>query len=315
MILAEFSGLILSLYRTARETSVHDFQSQVITQLRTHIDFDAAWWGVCGKIGNRIVIFQSFFYNLPATFYTEWSAISAHDHLAYAVTSNPGVTILATDEASDADDIGRFIQHHAIQSALSTLLPASSSGLGLFLSLYRSVGVASFNEDERAFVQVTTPHLMESWQDNWRRSITQDLIEKQTLGAVVDPGGVLIDAGTSFCQRILLEWPHWTGGRLPQPVYNLVVARSGQFRGKHIELLVSDAHPNGTIGLSCTPRLVPLLSNREESVAREYAAGLSYKEIAKKLHLSPTTVRSYLRDCYLKLGVSNKCALGRTFGM
>lgn len=306
MMLAEFNKLLLSLYRTARETSVREFQSKVIEHVRSHVDFSAAWWGICSKNGAGIVIYQSFFDNLPSTFYADWNAISTDDRLAYAVADNPGVTILATDDPSDADEIVHFIQRHGIHSALSTLQPATSSGLGLFLSLYRSAGAVPFNEDERALVQLMTPHLMEAWQDNWRKGITRDMIDKQTLSAVVGPNGVLIDAGTSFCQRILLEWPDWNGGILPKPIHNMVVMRSGQYRGKHIEVSVMDAFPSGTVGLSCTPRMIPILSNREESVAREYAAGLSYKEIAKKLHLSPATVRSYLRDCYLKLGVNNK---------
>lgn len=310
MMLAEFGELLLSLYKAARETSVQEFQSQVIARVRSHVDFSSAWWGVCGKNGARIVIYQSFFYNLPSTFYDDWNAISTNDRLAYAVADNPGVTISAVHDPNDAEEIVHLAQRYGIYSALSTVQLETSSGLGLFLSLYRSADVAPFNEDERTLVQLMTPHLMEAWQDNWRKGITRDIVEKQILSAVVDPGGVLIDAGTSFCQRILLEWPDWKGGILPKPIHNMVVARSGQYRGKHIEVFVREALPSGTVGLSCTPRLAPLLSNREESVAREYAAGLSYKEIAKRLDLSPTTVRSYLRDCYLKLGVTNKCELG-----
>ena len=56
---------------------------------------------------------------------------------------------------------------------------------------------------------------------------------------------------------------------------------------------------------------VDSLSNREQEVAAAYAAGQSYKEIARDLGLSPTTVRSHLRTVYSKLGVTSKIDLAR----
>jgi len=53
------------------------------------------------------------------------------------------------------------------------------------------------------------------------------------------------------------------------------------------------------------------LSNREQEVATAYATGQSYKEIARDLGLSPTTVRSHLRTVYSKLGVTSKLELAR----
>ncbi len=54
------------------------------------------------------------------------------------------------------------------------------------------------------------------------------------------------------------------------------------------------------------------LSNREQEVAAAYAGGQSYKEIARDLGLSPTTVRSHLRTVYSKLGVTSKIALAQS---
>ncbi|MBY8976588.1 GAF domain-containing protein [Rhodobacteraceae bacterium NNCM2] len=53
------------------------------------------------------------------------------------------------------------------------------------------------------------------------------------------------------------------------------------------------------------------LTPREQQVATAYADGQSYKEIARVLGLSPTTVRSHLRAVYSKLGVTSKIELGR----
>ena len=53
------------------------------------------------------------------------------------------------------------------------------------------------------------------------------------------------------------------------------------------------------------------LSNREREVATAFAEGASYKENARDLGLSPTTVRSHLRTIYSKLGVTSKLELAQ----
>jgi DNA-binding CsgD family transcriptional regulator len=53
------------------------------------------------------------------------------------------------------------------------------------------------------------------------------------------------------------------------------------------------------------------LSPREQRVAFLFASGLTYKQISKQLALSPATVRTYLRNAYIRLGVSNKTQLNK----
>ncbi len=52
----------------------------------------------------------------------------------------------------------------------------------------------------------------------------------------------------------------------------------------------------------------PLLSVREQEVLRLTAEGCSAKEIAERLDISATTVRTYLSHAYDKLGVSDRAA-------
>ena len=56
---------------------------------------------------------------------------------------------------------------------------------------------------------------------------------------------------------------------------------------------------------------VESLTKREAEIATAYAEGDSYKEIARTLGISPTTVRSHLRTVYGKLGVTSKIALAQ----
>jgi two-component system nitrate/nitrite response regulator NarL len=51
-----------------------------------------------------------------------------------------------------------------------------------------------------------------------------------------------------------------------------------------------------------------VLSPREQEVLRLIAEGSSAPEIARQLHLSPSTVKTHLQSLYEKLGVSDRAA-------
>jgi DNA-binding CsgD family transcriptional regulator len=53
------------------------------------------------------------------------------------------------------------------------------------------------------------------------------------------------------------------------------------------------------------------LSARERDVAHLAACGLADKEIARRLGISPTTVRTHIDHTYRKLGINNRVALAR----
>ena len=52
----------------------------------------------------------------------------------------------------------------------------------------------------------------------------------------------------------------------------------------------------------------PDLTPRESEVLHMIAEGMSAPEIARRIHLSPTTVKTHLHTLYEKLGVSDRAA-------
>jgi DNA-binding CsgD family transcriptional regulator len=42
---------------------------------------------------------------------------------------------------------------------------------------------------------------------------------------------------------------------------------------------------------------------RELDVARKFAEGFSYQDLAAAMHISPATVRNHLKNIYAKLGI------------
>lgn len=58
---------------------------------------------------------------------------------------------------------------------------------------------------------------------------------------------------------------------------------------------------------------VDKLSPREEEIAKAYSDGESYNQIADRLFIAPSTVRTHLTTIYRKLGVSSKLELHKFF--
>jgi DNA-binding CsgD family transcriptional regulator len=61
-----------------------------------------------------------------------------------------------------------------------------------------------------------------------------------------------------------------------------------------------------TPALQSSPAAASPLSAREAEVARLAAGGLTSKEIADRLYLSPRTVENHLQRVYTKLGVAGR---------
>jgi DNA-binding NarL/FixJ family response regulator len=116
--------------------------------------------------------------------------------------------------------------------------------------------------------------------------------------------------GARLALALRERYPHWDGA---QPPAELAAAlRRPPATVKLGSQRLAAQHCGELLLLSLvSQRRGPLLPPREMSVALLYSAGRSHKEIARETGLSPSTVRTYLRDVYLHLGVSNKVALGR----
>ena len=57
----------------------------------------------------------------------------------------------------------------------------------------------------------------------------------------------------------------------------------------------------------------PMLSNSERLIAKYLVNGCTYKETAKQLSISPSTVTNHANHIYKKLGIKNKTELACLF--
>lgn len=305
MQLAALSSLLLAWHQLSGQSSLENFRIGALEMLEAHLPLSAAWWGLGHLRGRSPLVLQSYLHRLPAAFADEWLSIADIDELAHAIGEHPGVTkIYIGNEAPE-----RFDSRYGIVSALSTAMPAEDTGLSHFFSIYRDDSLPSFTEEDRALVELLVPHLFLAEEQQGRAALQRELANRRELSAKVNEHAWLEQASPAFCQVLMAEFPEWAGGRLPEVLHGLILTGEGQWQGHTLDVSVSRG-ADGGCHVSLKLRMSLGLTRREEMVARAYAGGISHKEIARELGLTPATVRSYLQQCYLKLDVSNKISLG-----
>jgi DNA-binding NarL/FixJ family response regulator len=72
------------------------------------------------------------------------------------------------------------------------------------------------------------------------------------------------------------------------------------------KLVAHIVHPSATPGAPTLLGLAEPLTEREIHVLQLLVQGLSNPEIARQLHLAPGTVRNYVSEIFIKLGVSDR---------
>ncbi|VVD76100.1 phosphohydrolase [Pandoraea capi] len=89
---------------------------------------------------------------------------------------------------------------------------------------------------------------------------------------------------------------------------DLLDAGAGKFDPDIVTAIVATAQGRTVPPRAATASANPLLSPRELDVLRQISAGLSNKEAARALALSPSTVRTHVESIFRKLDCSTRAA-------
>lgn len=128
-------------------------------------------------------------------------------------------------------------------------------------------------------------------------------------GMALASRGRLHYAGTQIFELLYRSWPEWDGLVLPAPLVARLAKAPCRIRlqKEHVSVSLIGEHwhlvrvPGDASHRFLTPR--------ERRVAHLFVQGMTYKEIARRVSLTPATVRNYLRNAYLSLGVKSKVEL------
>jgi len=279
------------------------------------IPFDTALWASGRTQG--LSVHNAYLHKLPAAMMENWEQYKHQDRLLAHIMANPGVTCDVYDfysrhERPSLEIYTRHSAQYGIESAISTALPNPETGLVEVMSLYRKPGQPEFSPRQRALKQFVFPLMVDVWHQNQiahLKSLSGG--EPSLAAAVCDRQGLLRHADKEFIALVSAEWPGWQAPLLPKPLVRWLSAPGRPaYKGKRAAL--SAAAQEDLILLQAQPGgAATALTPREEQVARHYADGMTYKEIAEQLSVSPSTARRHLESIYKKLGVSNKIGLAQ----
>ncbi len=315
-VLESYSDLLLKLYRAGRTAPPDAFRAQAFALLENFIAFDAAYWGLAAVdtgvedyIGAQVL--DVYNYKMPPKTYERYIRNRADDSFVAAASKNPGVTIATSFCDWYPESYWPYVDKLGFHQYMITIVKHPPTGLETGINLMRADAGRPFSETDRRMKQALMPHLIEAFArsqiEPWLRNTLP--VPQFPSAAIVDESGALRHAADGFAAMLQTEWPDWRGPALPEPLRTLMTtSKTGHYVGAKIAASFHRQEHMALVQLR-PARLADHLSERQLSVARHTAEGLSHKEIGQLTGLRPTTVRNYLSNVYRKLGVSNKLQL------
>jgi DNA-binding CsgD family transcriptional regulator len=309
--LQAFNRCLLQLGRLARERGAAEFIADGLQVLRQLLPFASAWWGEMSTSADSAPP-QSWMHgriDLPEAFAAEWQRSAGSDKFSHDTLSRPGEVIRDSGFTDPHADVDAFARRHDLYHPMCITFELPESGLMFFVCLYRGSDSPAFSDREASLFSAFCDHLLQLW-----RFQVQDMIRVDTGNGASDFGvargdGDLLYIGAGLCAVIQRELPGWNGSTLPTEVIAHLPKAPCVMRLGRSALTLTPNAGHIILSLQSQPRGA-VLAPRERTAAMLFAAGHSYKEIARILGLSPATVRTYLRNCYVQLGVKSKVELG-----
>lgn len=311
-----FSRTLLDLYRLAEDAPLAAFPEEVLRLLQPWIHFDGAVFGMGASPSQaraNLQIVQAHIYHRDATLLADYNQVSAADPVTGAylegLTSPLAVDCQALYRERGQADLEDFARRHDMRHLLLYGDAPAAGRAGRWMVLYRADN-AAFQTIEQECLHAAWFHVSRAVDIHHAAVLNRlDPQPAQRATAVASLAGVIEAADPQFSALIEREWPGHPRHRLPQALLDCL-AKACPYRGRQIEVQVRrrDDH------LICSAHAIDRsaqLSPSEYAVARRFAAGLSSKEIARELGVSPNTVRSQLSSIYAKLDVHDKAALAQ----
>lgn len=316
-VLADFSQCLLRLHALARQAPVDRFLAEALSQFARLVPFDAAWWGQASRAsaGAPPVNWQYGSLGLAPRFGAEWNRIGGGDAFALRSMDSLGGVCRASGFEDENPAVEAFSRRHGLLHVMALTVELEDSGLLFFVSLYRRPrGRAAFSEAEAELFGHYVQHLKQHWAVRMQDTLRLAVAEDGRSTALAETGGRLLHVGERVAALLARTWPGWDGQQLPEAF--MAQARRAPCQVRLGRRSVAVRPVGGLLAISAgAPQPQQPLAPREREAALLYAGGEAYKEIARRLGLSPATVRTYLRDVYARLGVRNKQELARVLGL
>ena len=317
------NNLILDLYNEAQTESVHDFSNSVMKTLKKIVQFDSAG-SVLFSINKKsqVVITGQAAFNvnplksairaecIGAESYSIEGGLSTRDPLLRKSVANSNQAhAICLNEVNDKS-LREYGRRSESLNALCYVTRSNESSIKT-ISFWRAKVDSVFSDGDIFFSNLLIPHALQSMSINRKLAVSSLIGSSQQSGFLMAEGqnGLIhhLDDYSIFLLR--QEYPDWLSSYLPNEI--LLSFQSGstqRYVGNHIIVNLRRQGSLMMIGLQAKGSGAKL-SPAELRVVEKIVKHGTYKEAARQLKVSPSTIRNQLHAIYKKLGVSSKSEL------
>mgnify|MGYP003384718855 CR=1 FL=1 len=305
---------ISELYLATSKIELAEYRDWALVQLQNLIDFDGAIWSnghqQTVKFHNHTLV------NVPQSLTQSLLDNLSINPLVDKLFDNLGAPVDMRDLMSDDDFYQSEIyvkcfKPYGIERILSSIHLDERTGLFTVLTLYRFERDKPFSEQDKQMQAQALYHLLTAANHALFLQLehsenSNSKTHKNSHKAICDKQGYFHQAQTSFIDLLARNYAKDKQAKnslLKLPFELEISKQSYEVDGLQVELkpfndlLLVEIWPQGPLDS---------LSSRERQIVQTLAKGLTFKEAARELDLSPSTVSNHLYRIYQKLNIGSK---------
>ena len=306
-----FSSALLAIYHASTKGTLHEFQAAAVHSLHECFQFDAVVLGAThfySKPG--LYIMAAHIDGLPRTFMDDYLPLLSRDPIMRSLLAGLNRPLLADLHFYYRDlnlaELADFAHQYHLHQVM-TFGDMPRSGQPTRWVMFFLDGQSGFSAAQQKRLANLWPHISQATSIcDARLTSVRNLSPPTFALALLNDCGEIEFADARFVELLRIEWPECDiAGAARQVREQLLETRT--FKGKCIEITMLPE--SDTVCQARPTAALTVMTPRETLVARRFAAGLSHKEVARELGISPNTVRTQLTHIYSKLRLHDKGAL------
>lgn len=305
---------ISELYLATSKIELAEYRDWALAQLQALIDFDGAIWSnghqqtACFHNHTLVNVPQSLTQSLLDHLSINPIVDKLFDNLGAPVDMRD---LISDDDFYHAEIYLKCFKPYGIERILSSIHLDERTGLFTLLTLYRFERDQPFSEQDKQIQAQVLFHLLTAanhalFLQLEHNETTTPLTHKNSHKAICDHQGYFHQVQTSFIDLLTRNYSEEKSPKnslLKLPFELDLVKACYEVDGLQVklkpfnDLVLVEIWPQGPLDS---------LSTRERQIVQTLAKGLTFKEAARVLDLSPSTVSNHLYRIYQKLNIGSK---------
>lgn len=297
------------LYRKAADVPLEKYPHWALDLLQQVISFDGAIWGT-GHVSTQqfhthtaVDVSPEIFKSLKETLDINPIFATFQDKQGEAID----MADVYNDESFYQSELyQQCFEPFGIERILSSIHIDERSGIFTLLTLYRYDRGNTFTANEKETQTRLLYHLLSATSYRQFHALNENTANTNldVVSAICDEEGAYHAVEARFLD--LIE-PITSGERKQHFPFELIRSQN-EFSIMHLHFTVEKLGELFRISVRSKNRIDDL-SNREKQVVQGICEGNTFKQIAKNLSLSPSTVSNHLYRIYDKLGINSRSEL------